>query len=1781
MAAKSGSLFQGKKGNKKGIGGGMEAAKGAGGSIAQGVLSVRKTSDGDGKHAYMVELRLGSVDSASLRCKKFNCDHRGSFDDMGACARAFRFAMSTDELAVFRAFVLEEGSSSGCGSSTDSEVCEESVSCVRNMDSGFEPKDAGVGEQFLVRQHQGKIESLEACERKPVSYLCIRENTRAGLRFAVAMTQIENGQRRMISFLLRQSYGVNEDETMNGDEKLLNRAIVFLRSTSFEHWRKNGANKSFPQGDQSGTLRRERALKHPFSYIGIEDGEKVDCSCGKNRSKGLMVACEQCGAWEHAECLGYRFNSQIPADYICSACIRAQKEEVVFIRLDEQGGSQIQYSYDLLGDLKERGGRHGNEAVCCVCGCEDNEDLETMMHPCSCGGGLASAHPNCVLSALESAKVKEQAKQAGSSSLCPLCGGQGFVLWGNNSVLASSESAKEISPPKPKRNSRRSNSENSLKGLKRLRSALAQPGVEKKSELAENILLSGGKHEAEIQTIHSGKKINSVVSESIKPEVTVLGRRFADATVTVPIKKRRIQLMEAVRSPSPPPRSPSPSPQSNDLIVKDDKGKGTVGNLDDELQSMQDTEMAESGFVEHVEIMSSKNLEAEPKGLTTGLTSGKEQSSHEEDEKGKSSSSKSEENALPVAQVNCMKEEIDEIEKIEVCKDVIKVTGANEKVGLSSSWEQRSDLQDPRISTAASNILEVPKNVCEQTEICEISQNVCKQKEIPEVPQTQKETPSSKPNIEVGSQCLMAEEGANDQELCKDIKKDLSLNHLERADKVQEGCDGTGSCSEPSLVSKDEQQLSSKQSLDESSSANIPVHNRDDRSHWDLNMEMEAWERPPPEFSTADASLANVTSPKVASDCHEDGEVMASPENQDFTDGDITEDNNANPKDTDGSSDHAPSLMILNTARVDSDLLLEFGNVMATARQVLSSEVAAVTDKTKDVEACIGGEMHVNFKDQAQESAGLPTDSVVNASEYVLQPSPSAANLVSTVRPEGIVDSNTMMSVLLDARKHTNNPDAADLGFESDSLDHTRDIKEGVVGSDAFEEDEHDVDSPRSLQDMCEGQDNEGALNKKRSSDSDEGVQEDLEGEDVDYGDSENEDEPGHADGDAYDLEADELASGGSQEREFEDEQIDVHEEAHGNTDEEGPNLEWVDLGDGDDRKLDADMVISHSDEDGRLQINPAKENQDENAGVRDTQSCYETLAKNAENVNTDEESGKLDNEISFDALPFSKKTSTVVRAKSSGWDQLPEGFEKAEDALRAVKESSVRGGRGASRGTFVSVAGRGTPSRMDAGLGERSRAEVSAGQSRADHRYDQRMDDNSSQRFASSREFGRGRSRGRGRSSIVPRGRSRVDPWVNGAGGPPGQWAPKRHPSPPGRFGENPGFGQRRPHTNAAAAAAAKLESSGFVVAPDGTITKAAGNNPLRGAPRPFPGGGRSSGGAMFNSGRGAVGMNEMNLGSRVGLSPGRGFGFGPSMRGNMGPGMGLNMGANPGIRVGGRGMIERYRFPPRNPVGEHSLSRPVLEHSEKWNRRERHLSPASLKLSRSSPPPRSHKRSRSKSRTRSPHLRTPPRSGNNSVLRRSRSPLHVRSVVKGESRESSPLGHRSIPPPPKLPLPPPPPRGQRSPPAGLKRLSDRRDGDRKYTDLEQTRSIVESHTSPRRLSSHIEQNAASFDEANQQPIGKTNSEVRRPSGDELGDDTTHAARKDETLLKGRRLKDEGERDRRMDDGFHRRTLGREDSRREFVKSRRDGRTGNNSRHASSRERDDDVAPRRRRAPS
>lgn len=535
------------------------------------------------------------------------------------------------------------------------------------------------------------------------------------------------------------------------------------------------------------------------------------------------------------------------------------------------------------------------------------------------------------------------------------------------------------------------------------------------------------------------------------------------------------------------------------------------------------------------------------------------------------------------------------------------------------------------------------------------------------------------------------------------------------------------------------------------------------------------------------------------------------------------------------------------------------------------------------------------------------------------------------------------------------------------------------------------------------------------------------------------------------------------------------------------------------------------------------------------------------------------------------------------------------------------------------------------------------------------------SPRISPAQEFRQGRgSRVRG-SLKLTQGRNRRDPWGDT---PPGLWGvgPIRHLSPPGPFPEPVGFSSRGPR-NAAAAAAAKVESSGFVVAPDGTIIKA-GSSPQ--ASHLVGGGGR--GGHMFHMGGiGSPGVGATRLGGsmRIGGDIGpRGremMGMGPGVS----PGMGIGMGIGIGIQGPGaplRCEVDRFGGSYISGGGSVIQGMPVNTSGDGWSRGDRSVLSPGVQRGRISPVRRRQSGTRSvsqpRSRSRSPRVRTPPKSVTSNGLgsgdvaaasqsrkRSSLSTINTRPESRPEScaekSEESP-SHRFVPQPPKLPLPPPPPRGQRSPPAGLKRLSTRKESDwprerererekEKERDWDRERPGLRIRTPPRRTSPHVVHGSALTDERDRQllagitqefpPSRLTKStepsvpvpvpvpvptqdttahtlrgkspEVRRLQGDEARnrDAGVHLLRKEEFLVKGvdrsRDISKVGSefRDRRLEASSHR-DGGKELQNKKVIATgndtHRDGRKpGGSGKYSSSWEGDDDVAPRRRRPSS
>lgn len=272
------------------------------------MISVKKSTESNGKHAFVVECRLLPLLDGKqqqhedvTRTKKFMCK---GWDDRDAQSKVLRFVMATDVVSAFREFLFNEPD--GCAMARREGSLAAGATIARP--DGVMPLGSSLG----------KIGFEETAKRKIRSFVCVRRKQACGLKYAVALCRTENGCLRSISFHEQASSVDKDGAVRSAEDQAVDRAVLFLRSVAFESWRKQGVGVEALQREreQAGAMigskhARERGLKHPCSFVEMEQGEKVDCSCGKNRSRGLMLACERCGAWEHAECKGYRNDKQV------------------------------------------------------------------------------------------------------------------------------------------------------------------------------------------------------------------------------------------------------------------------------------------------------------------------------------------------------------------------------------------------------------------------------------------------------------------------------------------------------------------------------------------------------------------------------------------------------------------------------------------------------------------------------------------------------------------------------------------------------------------------------------------------------------------------------------------------------------------------------------------------------------------------------------------------------------------------------------------------------------------------------------------------------------------------------------------------------------------------------------------------------------------------------------------------------------------------------------------------------------------------------------------------------------------------------------------------------------------------------------------------------------------------------------------------------------------------------------------------------------------------------
>ena len=258
------------------------------------MISVKQHAESNGKLSFLLECQLsasggGQKSAGSLRTKKFRCDSRG-FADASARYRAARLACGTDASQPFATLL--------CSEPFDAKHRGGPV-----PSAGFGGGGSGKG-------------------RNRRSFVSVRLNSTAQLRYLVAICRPNSGEAKSVSFLCDTTSSVRDGQhhadiegqrrdgrTVSTDVDV-QRVVSFLRSTALASWRDDVSLSPLPPG-YPAEGGRERALKHACALVEIDSGEKVDCVCGKNRSRGLMMACERCGAWEHADCQGFKNDKQV------------------------------------------------------------------------------------------------------------------------------------------------------------------------------------------------------------------------------------------------------------------------------------------------------------------------------------------------------------------------------------------------------------------------------------------------------------------------------------------------------------------------------------------------------------------------------------------------------------------------------------------------------------------------------------------------------------------------------------------------------------------------------------------------------------------------------------------------------------------------------------------------------------------------------------------------------------------------------------------------------------------------------------------------------------------------------------------------------------------------------------------------------------------------------------------------------------------------------------------------------------------------------------------------------------------------------------------------------------------------------------------------------------------------------------------------------------------------------------------------------------------------------
>lgn len=1297
-----------------------------------------------------------------------------------------------------------------------------------------------------------------------------RKNTSLGLRFTAAICRLQNGCLRSISF------------RSNSEQVAIERVTKFLRSSKCRSW-------------------VHRVLKRDLTFASELDSLPATCKC--------------CGESEHPAYSDQK-SQQASEDYMCSACLTMEKEVILAIRLEEQ--SEDAENWEKV--LNEHGSvcmednwekvlnEHGSVCMedncdtCCICGCEDNEELDDLV-PCACKSSQAVVHMNCAAACTASPKISN----LGSTPLCFICGrGQGIRQ--NGGLGRCEDDGMQV------RVSKRPMNSTQVAGVevKRPRTS-STDGVMQ----VENIDSSPKRVERESNM--PAVQIESKDADCSKTGPVRHGWRSADVPAVVPFKKRRIQIVEVPRSPTPPPKQMSPK-------VVPLSTPGTVTSFSEAI-SVKPATLLPMPHSPKPNCLPLNSTSSNATSLLPGSSS--------------PTSVPSSKSATPVPRLCSPKSPSPQPRSsspLQTCPSPRslspKPTSLLLKLPVGSSGSSPSDrpkLLAVETAEQSRNISLKPLEERSRSHYCGDPLKVIKESHTFYMGSSANQNqPSSSQEVEDG-------------ELVSSTEKDL--DDFEVAGEL------------PEVRSQDARGHYS-QSL-----RSNPGGFHDDRSGWDLNTDMDTWDK-----------LSN----KVA---------------------------HAKKKMEKGS----------RTACESITLSVHMSRQIVTANETLENSSSELVKG--DGDSGKHGEYGISLCQQVDANSELLAFSKVVA------------------------------------------------GKQSEGLGRLeiRNNAPGIVNSAFWKEGEETCEKQGQQRSRYAAKpENQASLLRTKMGEWDE-LEEEAEGEHVDYGD--------------------------------------------------------YDCRDGDDAGMEID--------DGSLMLDA-----ESYWRVEDTMGDPSFWESKTMLDGGGSERKQIE--------PCTEKCSTSGRVKCSGWDQLPEGFDSAEEALKAAQEIFSRRGRG----SWVNPGGRGSAqgplsgnrynSRRDefrdssSQFGDRCVDEPAHGRESYNHmrRLDNSIDD-----------FSTARGRGSGRGSAGVHGRGRFNGWSdNQQSVSLCQWGPG------GRHRSSSGFSSQGA-TNAAAVAAARVESSGFVVAPDGTISR--GGRPSRVLRSTF-GNSRGARGPHTNGQAPPIDVESgPNFPSRMDRHMGRSSNIGTDMGVQQGAGSGFAGRMSERGALAGRGNVDRY--------GGSSYSG------------------RSADLRRSESPRRPHPSDRSFRSSRTPYLRPEARV--------------TRSRMSPPSPE--PFGFSKF-----FPVSA---RGQRSPPPFPKWSHDRREAE-SFRERDFKRPVPRSHGSSGRTSPHVVHGSSLMDERDWRVLAGTRSspgargglnssvhsgksmdgriELHRSRQAEE-EEHTHSISRDSDH--GRTSPREVDRDRDTRGSAFKRDRSRDDDKK-IESYRLSSRSTGAYKRASSRDEDDEIPPRRHR---